>query len=193
MLRGFGLKAADDNVFEPQFEPTSDPYCTVRLGEKLKQTRVVKKTLDPVWEDAFTFSGQLRWLVQEPCRFEVYDEDLLSSDDLLGAAELDLSPFIHSLAEEGKTRLEKLELEYEGNLQGEIEVEIEANLQVPSWLAVLFNWLGVSALLEPLRQIYNDNTDATITLHLIAGSGLKASDSKLLSTFSRTRRRRIRT
>lgn len=27
--------------------PTSDPYCTIRLGERSKQSRVIKKTLEP--------------------------------------------------------------------------------------------------------------------------------------------------
>lgn len=32
---------------------TSDPYCIVSVGESARQSRVVERCLDPVWDDDF--------------------------------------------------------------------------------------------------------------------------------------------
>lgn len=47
LLRGVGLKAADSNGF-------SDPYCKLNLGGVVNKSRIVKKTLNPEWQEDFT-------------------------------------------------------------------------------------------------------------------------------------------
>ena len=44
---GKDLKAMD-------FVGTSDPYCVIKLGEQVVKTKVVKKTLNPKWEEQFS-------------------------------------------------------------------------------------------------------------------------------------------
>jgi Ca2+-dependent lipid-binding protein len=49
LLRGAALAAADLNGL-------SDPYCVVKFGARVvAKSRVIRETLDPVWDDAFVF------------------------------------------------------------------------------------------------------------------------------------------
>eukprot|EP00475_Leptophrys_vorax_P028235 TRINITY_DN4076_c0_g1_i1.p1 TRINITY_DN4076_c0_g1~~TRINITY_DN4076_c0_g1_i1.p1 ORF type:complete len:1349 (+),score=476.66 TRINITY_DN4076_c0_g1_i1:26-4072(+) len=63
---------------------TSDPYVIVKASQQSKQTEIIKKTLTPEWNQTFTF------LLEKPevLKFDVYDWDRLSSDELLGDCEL---------------------------------------------------------------------------------------------------------
>eukprot|EP00794_Sanderia_malayensis_P009788 gene9788-10787_t len=84
-----GLNLAKKDIFG-----LSDPYCTLKLLESGKsnsidqtRTRVVKKTLNPRWNQKFVFrvnKSTSRLL------FEVYDENRLTRDDYLGEVELGL-------------------------------------------------------------------------------------------------------
>ena len=46
MLSCTGLLAADSNGL-------ADPYAKLRVGGVKKTSRVIKKTLEPVWEESF--------------------------------------------------------------------------------------------------------------------------------------------
>lgn len=86
--RAAGLKAADRNG-------KSDPYVKVRVaGQARRQTRVIKATLEPVWDrpsDVLHFGpATLRDLVTEPVLLKVRDQDFGLSDDSLGDVEVDL-------------------------------------------------------------------------------------------------------
>jgi len=70
----------------------SDPFCTCTLSGRpgaMVKTRTVNDSLDPVWnhEDEFSVCAQGGVL-----EFTVWDKDLFKQDDLLGRAELDISP-----------------------------------------------------------------------------------------------------
>ena len=52
LVRGQNLKPADANGF-------SDPYVKLALGGTRHKSRVVKKCLSPVWDEAFDFKGTL--------------------------------------------------------------------------------------------------------------------------------------
>ena len=83
--RAAGLLAADKNGL-------SDPYVIVQLGEgKLWRSRVVPKTLDPVWEESYLVSGALRDTISSPLLVTVMDRDRgQTTDDYLGELTVDL-------------------------------------------------------------------------------------------------------
>ncbi|KAG6397965.1 hypothetical protein SASPL_139415 [Salvia splendens] len=70
------------------------------LLQKLK-TRVVKKDVNPEWNEDLTLSIADYNL---PIHLTVYDHDTFSLDDRMGDAEFDIKPFIEAV----KTRLEGL-------------------------------------------------------------------------------------
>ncbi|KAH7851075.1 hypothetical protein Vadar_006978 [Vaccinium darrowii] len=78
---------------------SSDPYVVVRLGKQKLRTRVVKKNLNPEWDEDLTLS-----IVDPntPIKLMVFDKDTFSFDDKMGDAEFDLK----SLIEVVKMRLD---------------------------------------------------------------------------------------
>ncbi|XVE72210.1 hypothetical protein DITRI_Ditri11bG0021000 [Diplodiscus trichospermus] len=80
---------------------SSDPYVVVRMGKQKVKTRVIKKNLNPVWNDDLTLSIVDPTL---PVKIAVYDRDIFSLDDKMGDAEFDIGPFIEVV----KMRLEGL-------------------------------------------------------------------------------------
>lgn len=72
---------------------SSDPYVVLTLGKQRVQTTVVRSNLNPVWNE------ELKLSVPESygaLKLEVYDQDMLSADDVMGEAEIDLQPMIES-------------------------------------------------------------------------------------------------
>jgi synaptotagmin-1 len=83
--RATDLLAADRNGL-------SDPYCKLTwLGQK-GRTKIVHKSLNPVWEETFSFAGVLHELLSCPLRLRLYDHDRLGRDDPLGEARVSLRP-----------------------------------------------------------------------------------------------------
>ncbi|KAF5791483.1 putative C2 domain-containing protein [Helianthus annuus] len=72
---------------------TSDPYVIIRMGKQKLKTRVVKKNINPVWDEDLTLS------VAEPLpvKLEVYDRDTFSMDDKMGDAVFDIQPFLEAV------------------------------------------------------------------------------------------------
>ena len=74
---------------------TSDPYVIVQPhGEKPLRTKVIKKSLDPVWDETFRFHGSLDDYLNGPFVLKVNDSDDMGSDDPLGQLTIDLTPLI---------------------------------------------------------------------------------------------------
>ncbi|XP_076936943.1 protein C2-DOMAIN ABA-RELATED 4-like [Bidens hawaiensis] len=72
---------------------SSDPYVIIRMGKQKLKTRVVKKNLNPVWDEDLTLS-----VVEPlPVKLAVYDRDLFSADDKMGDAEFDFTPFLEAV------------------------------------------------------------------------------------------------
>eukprot|EP00253_Pinus_taeda_P011950 PITA_11950 len=95
VIKGSNLKIGD------HFVMSSDPYVEITLGEQTRKTRVKKRTLNPVWEEVFTFTNvsypDHRFLV-----LEVFDEDKAPKwkrKDFLGSAKIDLKPLIQEKTE----------------------------------------------------------------------------------------------
>lgn len=76
-----GLPAMDLNGL-------SDPYVRVQLGKHRSKTKVMKKNLNPFWDEEFSFRvGDLN----EELIISVLDEDKYFSDDFLGQIKIPLA------------------------------------------------------------------------------------------------------
>ncbi|KAK1301801.1 ADP-ribosylation factor GTPase-activating protein AGD12 [Acorus calamus] len=73
---------------------SSDPYVVLRMGKQKLKTHVVKKNLNPEWNEELTFS------VADPTltvKLEVFDKDTFSLDDRMGDAEFEIQPFMEAV------------------------------------------------------------------------------------------------
>jgi Ca2+-dependent lipid-binding protein len=90
VLKGLNLVIGDHIV------RSSDPYVVIRLGEQTRKTRVKKKTLNPIWDEGFTFTD-VSYRDYSLLTVEVFDEDRFpkfKQKDFLGKAEIDLQPLL---------------------------------------------------------------------------------------------------
>jgi hypothetical protein len=85
VIKGVNLPIADSNG-------KSDPYCRFFIGDDDKhqifKTEVIKKNLNPVWNEAFEVEVKTR--IDSKFRVEVWDYDRGVGDDSLGEALIDL-------------------------------------------------------------------------------------------------------
>ncbi|OWM62640.1 protein C2-DOMAIN ABA-RELATED 5-like [Punica granatum] len=70
---------------------TSDPYLVVKLGKQKLKTRVIKKDVNPEWNENLTLSIADPSV---PITLTVYDHDTFTKDDKMGDAEFDITPFM---------------------------------------------------------------------------------------------------
>ncbi|XP_073004323.1 ADP-ribosylation factor GTPase-activating protein AGD12-like isoform X1 [Typha latifolia] len=91
---------------------TSDPYVVLTLGQQRARTAVIKSNLNPVWNEVLKLSVPEQY---DPLKLEVFDHDMLSADDIMGEAEVDLQPMITSAMAFG-------------------DPELLANMQIGKWL-----------------------------------------------------------
>ncbi|MBW00226.1 Synaptotagmin-9, partial [Eschrichtius robustus] len=80
------------NLPAKDFSGTSDPYVKIYLlpDRKTKhQTKVHRKTLNPVFDEVFLFPVPYNDLVARKLHFSVYDFDRFSRHDLIGQVVLD--------------------------------------------------------------------------------------------------------
>ncbi|XP_027077502.1 protein C2-DOMAIN ABA-RELATED 2-like [Coffea arabica] len=80
---------------------SSDPYIIVRMGKQKLKTRVVKKNVNPEWNEDLTLSIADPSI---PIKLQVFDKDTFSFDDKMGDAEFDIGPFIEAV----RMRLENI-------------------------------------------------------------------------------------
>ncbi|KAK4719343.1 hypothetical protein R3W88_017681 [Solanum pinnatisectum] len=73
---------------------SSDPYVVVKMGKQKLKTRVIKKDVNPEWNEDLTLSVSDANL---PVKLTVYDHDMFSMDDKMGDAEFDIKPFLDAL------------------------------------------------------------------------------------------------
>ena len=87
-----GLKAADLNG-------KSDPYVIVCSGKHQKKSKVIKKNLDPVWDEEVALTGTLQEFLSEPLLLKVFDYDSpikMTKDDPLGDVHVSLDALKHA-------------------------------------------------------------------------------------------------
>ena len=81
VIEATGLVAADRGGY-------SDPYALVSFEQQRKQTKVIKKTLNPTWNETFEFE------ISDPAAtllVEIYDHDLIGSHDFLGSVHISVA------------------------------------------------------------------------------------------------------
>ncbi|KAI3430042.1 C2 domain-containing protein [Psidium guajava] len=81
---------------------SSDPYVLVRMGKQKVKTRVVRKNLNPEWNENLTLCVTDPDL---PVKLAVYDRDRFSLDDKMGDAEFDIRPFLEAVRMEADLRV----------------------------------------------------------------------------------------
>ncbi|XP_050376364.1 protein C2-DOMAIN ABA-RELATED 4 [Argentina anserina] len=73
---------------------SSDPYIVIKMGKQKLKTRVIKKDVNPEWNEDLTLSVTDPSI---PVKLTVYDHDTFSKDDKMGDAEFDIVPYIEAL------------------------------------------------------------------------------------------------
>uniref|UniRef100_A0ACD5WL68 Uncharacterized protein n=1 Tax=Avena sativa TaxID=4498 RepID=A0ACD5WL68_AVESA len=70
---------------------SSDPYVILNLGHQSMKTKVIKSSLNPVWNERLLLS------IPEPIpplKLQVYDKDTFTTDDRMGEAEINIQPLV---------------------------------------------------------------------------------------------------
>lgn len=91
---------------------SSDPFITLTLGQQTAKTTVIKSDLNPVWNEELMLSVPQEY---GPLKLQVFDHDVISANDLMGEAEIDLQPMITSALAFG-------------------DAEMFENMQIGKWL-----------------------------------------------------------
>ena len=86
---------------------SSDPYCLLRCGSDKHKRAIKYCTLNPSWNQSFEFSVSPIQRVSGRLLIECRDHDLLSDDDFLGNATIELS----EVPDDGETQAISLALE----------------------------------------------------------------------------------
>ncbi|MCD7446682.1 Protein C2-DOMAIN ABA-RELATED 4 [Datura stramonium] len=73
---------------------SSDPYLIVEMDKQKLKTRVIKKDVNPEWNEDLTLAVADANL---PVKLTVYDRDSFNKDDKIGDAEIDIKPFLEAL------------------------------------------------------------------------------------------------
>ncbi|PON62732.1 C2 domain containing protein [Parasponia andersonii] len=73
---------------------SSDPYVVVTMADQRLKTRVVKKNVNPEWNDELTLSLTD---LETPITLTVYDKDTFTVDDKMGDAQIDIKPYVECL------------------------------------------------------------------------------------------------
>lgn len=72
---------------------SSDPYVKLRIGEHEVKTRVIKRELNPTWEEELTLATLDP---STPLLLRVMDKDSFTADDEMGDFKIDLRPLIET-------------------------------------------------------------------------------------------------
>lgn len=98
VLSAEGLMSVDSNG-------KSDPMCVLKLeGVEIFRTDKKRRTLDPIWNEAFEFPILSR--SRQPLVLEVYDWDLTNDDELLGTAVIDTASIDPNVSTQFKVQLD---------------------------------------------------------------------------------------
>ncbi|PUZ52982.1 hypothetical protein GQ55_5G017400 [Panicum hallii var. hallii] len=70
---------------------SSDPYVIISLGHQSMKTKVIKSSLNPVWNERLLLS------IPDPIpllKLQVLDKDTFTTDDRMGEAEINIEPLV---------------------------------------------------------------------------------------------------
>nr|CAG4714151.1 unnamed protein product [Naegleria fowleri] len=120
------------NLTPKDLSGTSDPYVIVRMGGTRHRTQTRRGTNNPFWGEQFTL------MVMDPMKdsvtFDVYDKDLITKDDSLGSAIVQLNTLRRGVPE-------RMNLNLMGARQGTLTVEL---------LAQDFGLVGQPMMTQPM-------------------------------------------
>ena len=97
VLQGRGLVAKDKNIWGRHI--SSDPYVVLRHGPNMiGRTSIIKKTLDPTWNDqSFRLHVVRRSIaIYNSIECRIFDHDNLSNDDPMGTVFVPIPPLNNS-------------------------------------------------------------------------------------------------
>jgi hypothetical protein len=77
IFKGEDLPVMDDGLAGG----SCDAYCRITVEDKKKRSRIVRQSLNPIWDETWNF--HLRKLSSE-VRIEVFDNDTFAADDMIG-------------------------------------------------------------------------------------------------------------
>jgi len=131
------------NIKSTDFLTQSDPYVQLEFGYQCKQTRALKNTKEPVWDETAFFFVSTEYNVHTQMKLTVMDKDL-TKDDMLGTGYVSATDLFKA-AENGKdgvgnkiVQLRQVpvksdkglaDVDKEGKVWGDLELEIK---MVPS-------------------------------------------------------------
>ncbi|RWS16204.1 multiple C2 and transmembrane domain-containing protein 1-like isoform X8 [Dinothrombium tinctorium] len=167
LVEGKGLSSKDENGL-------SDPYVKFKLGSEKYKSKVVNKSLNPVWNEQFdlhTFPDQSKVL-----EVSVYDKDFHGRDDFMGKFSINLT----NLPKEKTLKLwRKLEggdgsillfLTISGTLGSDTISDLSTHEQTSNQLLSLKKRYG-------LLRTFNDLDDVGhLTVKVFKAEGLLAAD-----------------
>jgi len=121
ILEGKGLAVRDRSG-------TSDPYVVLRIGKQKTKSKVIKKNLEPRWDQTFTFHFDNK---KEKLTLEVFDHDVFSKDDHMGWTEISLEDIEDGASEDKWLKLQDVET---GQIHVIISLNPQAKAKIPSKL-----------------------------------------------------------
>ena len=102
----------------------SDPIATVRVASEKRATRVIRKTLEPIWDQRFEIPSDASQDVLDTVQVRVDDWDMLSSNDFIGKAVIALHKYTDKKAKRSWHPLLDAKGVRPSEPLGEVEVEI---------------------------------------------------------------------
>jgi len=176
VLGATGLRNTDRGLFRRSGD-ASDPYAVVSVGSQKLRTTTIDNCLDPVWDsDKFSFTLS----DDRSLRVQVFDADLLTSDELLGEALVD----VKTLAV-GEWVLVKSSL---GPGNGEIELKVRLEKQAKQRLDKAQK-VQEQLVAEQAEQLKLAKAKAAqgagdvLTVAVISATGLRNTDRGLFRRF----------
>ena len=154
---------------------TSDPYCQVKVEKQLFKTEIVKKSLNPVWNETFDFSARVTTKVLV---FEVYDYDMIGGHDFLGGIELDLPALEFDAGAHKPTWYDLTSLNRSETVAGSLRVSINVKR-----VAVEFEDITKGLALKPLMPdanvvaIAKSKGQSCCVVNVVACQDIVAADS----------------
>ena len=165
LMKGIDLKAADSIIDGGK----SDPYVILKCGGQELKSSVVKKNLNPQWNETLDFSGKLSDFLASDLMLTVMDKDWYSKDDPLGDGTVSLH--IQELKQPSAIEKE-VELSIKGKQKGKVVLRV-------SWIPTpAAPTTPVTAAESAAAATADPSRDQKGTLKIILKEGidLKAAD-----------------
>ncbi|XP_076171076.1 multiple C2 domain and transmembrane region protein isoform X2 [Ptiloglossa arizonensis] len=164
------------NLLPMDIDGLSDPYVKFRLGTEKYKSKVVHKTLNPVWLEQFDLHLYEDPYLGQELEVTVWDRDKSHQDDLMGKAVIDLSILeretTHRLwrdLEDGSGSIFLL-LTISGTTASETISDLAAHEETPREREQLYQRYAVLNTLQTIRDVGH------LTVKVFKAQGLAAAD-----------------